>query len=121
MTSSATELEIRVEGSAAVIDLAGDVDASAEESLLAAFDRASGLSRKVILNFSTVGYINSTGIALIVGLLARARKEGRPIGAFGLSDHYLEIFTITRVADFMTIYTDEAKALGDTDGGGDHA
>ena len=34
------------------------------------------------------------------------------INASGLSDHYKEIFEITRLADFMTIYADEKTALG---------
>jgi anti-anti-sigma factor len=65
----------------------------------------------VILNFTDVDYINSTGIAVIVGLLARARSDGRPLKAFGLSDHYREIFQITRLADFMPIFDDQPAAL----------
>ena len=61
------------------------------------------IPQKVELNFSGVDYINSTGIALIVGLLARARAAHRPIAAVGLSEHYREIFTITRLSDFMEI------------------
>jgi hypothetical protein len=38
-----------------------------------------------------------------VGLLAQARRNGIEIKAYGLSDHYREIFEITRLADFMTI------------------
>jgi hypothetical protein len=34
---------------------------------------------------------------------------------FGLSDHYIEIFEITRLADFMTIYPDEASVLSDSE------
>ena len=66
-------------------------------------------SGRVLLDFSNVDYINSTGIAVIVGLLAMARAEGRDVGAFGLTDHYREVFQITRLADFMTIYDDEIR------------
>jgi anti-anti-sigma factor len=58
-----------------------------------------------------VDYINSTGIALIVGLLARARKSHRRLLACGLSEHYIEIFQITRLADFMTVFPDEKSAV----------
>ena len=64
-----------------------------------------------MLNFANVDYINSTGIALIVGLLARARKEHRTVRAFGLSEHYRQIFAITRLSDFMGIYADEDSAV----------
>ena len=48
----------------------------------------------IMLNFANVGYINSTGIALIVGLLARARKNHRRLVTCGLSEHYLSLIHI---------------------------
>ncbi len=51
--------------------------------------------------------MNSTGIALIVGLLARARTNGQTLSVRGLTPHYREIFEITRLADFMTIVDEE--------------
>ena len=67
----------------------------------------------ILLNFSDVDYINSTGIALIVSLLARARKSKRRLLACGLSDHYVEIFQITRLVDFMSVFPDEKSALAE--------
>jgi anti-anti-sigma factor len=86
----------------AVLLLAGDISGGAEPKLLAAF-ADTGASPVVVLDFADVSYINSTGIALIVGLLAEARKTGREVQARGLAEHYREIFRITRLADFMTI------------------
>ena len=63
----------------------------------------------MLLDFTRVGYINSTGIALIVGLLARARKRGQDVRACGLAEHYREIFEITRLSDFMTILDGRAR------------
>lgn len=65
----------------------------------------------VVLDFTDVGYINSTGIAVVVGVLARARAEGRQVRAFGLDEHYRKIFQITRIADFMAIFEDETAAV----------
>ena len=62
-----------------------------------------------MLDFAAVDYINSTGIALIVGLLAEARKTGQEVQARGLAEHYREIFRITRLSDFMTILDDEGE------------
>jgi anti-sigma B factor antagonist len=96
----------------AVIDLCGEINASAEAALNAAYAKAIRDNLAAIaLNFSGVDYINSTGIALIVGLLAQARKADRRLLTFGLSDHYVEIFRITRLVDYMTIHPDEASAL----------
>ncbi len=104
--------QVRTQPGLATIDLAGNINAFAEEGLNRAYSEAEQFSpATIVLNFSHVGYINSTGIALIVGLLARARKAHRSLSVCGLSDHYLEIFQITRLADFMTIYPDETSAL----------
>ena len=67
--------------------------------------------RKAGITPADVDYINSTGIAVIVGVLAMARAEDREVGAFGLTDHYREVFSITRLSDFMTIYDDETAAV----------
>ena len=88
----------------AVIALNGEINGQADAVLTEAYDRAeAGHPAAITLDFSAVNYINSTGIALIVGLLARARAARIPLTAVGLSNHYREIFTITRLSDFIDI------------------
>jgi anti-sigma B factor antagonist len=97
----------------AFVELQGDINISAEAALNAAYVQSEQHnSPLVVLNFTHVNYINSTGIALIVGLLARARKAKRELAVSGLSDHYREIFTITRLSDFMRIYPDDIAVTG---------
>jgi anti-sigma B factor antagonist len=96
------ETTLHVSGEGPVIVLRGDIDGTAKTALAAAYDDAPHEGR-LLLDFSAVDYINSTGIALIVQLLARARAEHRAVAAGGLSDHYRQIFEITRISDFMTI------------------
>ena len=94
--------EVRRNDGEAVLDLVGDIDATAEGALERAYE-AAGDARSIVLDFSGADYINSTGIALIVRLLADARARRIELTARGLSDHYREIFEITRLADFMRI------------------
>ena len=95
---------VRQEGTTAVIIMHGEINGLADPALANAYTEAEELApEKVTLDFTDVDYINSTGIALIVGVLARARAAHRPIAAAGLSEHYREIFTITRLSDFMEI------------------
>lgn len=109
------EATVRADGDLAIIDLTGDIDSFAEQALNAAYsDAAAQEPSTIMLNFSDVHYINSTGIALIVGLLAKAQGKHIRLITFGLSDHYVEIFNITRLADFMTIVPDEVSALAQT-------
>ena len=103
---------IRHEADGAIIDLHGEINGFAEEALNAAYAEAQEQEpAKIMLNFADVDYINSTGIALIVGLLAQARTSHIELVTYGLSDHYVEIFHITRLSDFMTIVPDERSAV----------
>lgn len=112
MSEGRFQAGLRVLPGLAIIDLAGEVNAAAEEALRSAYTGAEAQDPPVVLlNFRQVGYINSTGIALIVGLLARARTANRALCACALSEHYQEIFQITRLAEYITIYRDEASAL----------
>ncbi len=112
MTTSDLEVAVRERDGVAVIDLIGDVNGSAGDALDRAYTEAvtNGAS-SVALNFERAEFINSTGIALIVGLLAQARTSRVQVRAFGLTDHYREIFEITRLSDFMTIAADEEHAV----------
>lgn len=111
-TTPETSAPVRYRDGTAVVDLPAQIDASAEHALNGAYAAATDHgSKTVLLNFGGVEFLSSTGIALIVGILARARKDGRKISAAGLSEHYQEIFEITRLADFMTIFADENAAL----------
>ena len=112
MAVTQLETSLRMYENIAVIDLNGEIDGFAEQALTAAYDAAESHNPHVILlNFSGTDYINSTGIALIVSLLTRARKSQRRLAAYGLSNHYVEIFQITRLTEFIDIYPDEDNAL----------
>lgn len=106
------EATVRHLEGASIIDLEGEIDIAAEAMLRGAYANAASRGRAmIVLNFDRVRYVNSSGIALIVELLARARTERRTVAAFGLVDHFREIFQITRLTDFMAIYPDEDSAL----------
>ena len=112
MAARPIEASVRERPGAVVVDLRGEINGLAEEALNAAYAEAAVRGASfILLNFGDVTYINSTGIALIVGLLAHARKDGRTVVSCGLSDHYREIFEITRLADFMQLYPDEESAV----------
>jgi anti-anti-sigma factor len=112
MADTQEGISVREHDGKAIIDLRGNIDAFVEAALIAAYVEAGSVNPdSVMLNFSQVEYINSTGIALIVSILGRARKDNRSVVAYGLTDHYTEIFEITRLSDFMEIVADENAAL----------
>lgn len=110
MPTQVFEANVRRQAGIAIVDLSGDISRDAEPPLTAAYDVASDATT-ILLNFTGVGYINSTGIAVIVGLLARAHRDHRTLVVCGLSEHYRSIFEITRLIDFMQVYASEEAAL----------
>ena len=114
MPTKHLEATVRQEPSIAVIDLVGEINGFAQEALDAAYAEAeSNDPGAILLNFEGVDYINSTGIALIVGLLARARASHRSLLACNLSEHYVEIFNVTRLSDFISVLPDEKSAIAE--------
>ena len=110
MAETVERASVRRRDGITVIDMPANIDIRTEAALDTAYSEVSPTGA-ILLNFSGTEYINSSGIALIVGILARARKQSRPVGAYGLSDHYREIFEVTRLADFMGLYGDEQSAI----------
>jgi anti-sigma B factor antagonist len=96
----------------AVIELTGDVTAACETELMDAYREAGRAEvRGVVLDFTGLDYMNSSGIGLLVTLLVRAKREGRQLSAFGLSDHYRQIFELTRLDEVISVHDDEEQAV----------
>lgn len=96
----------------AVIDIVGEVTAQTDDALSDAFAQATHQGiRAIILNFSGLAYMNSSGIGLLVTLLIRAQRNKQKLLACGLNDHYKQIFQLTRLDEAIGIYDSEAKAI----------
>ena len=114
MTARLLEASVRSRAGIPVIDLEGEISGLSEEALGTAFAEASRQeSDAILLNFAGVGYMNSSGIALIVGLLTQTRTSDVRLIATGLSEHFTQIFQITRLSDFITLYADEEAAVAE--------
>jgi anti-sigma B factor antagonist len=101
----------RVGDSVAIVDIKGDVTAACEPVLMSAYEEAGASASKLVLNFGGLEYMNSGGIGMLVTLLVRANRQRQELAAFGLSDHYREIFELTRLDEAITIYDSEESAL----------
>lgn len=112
MPQAKTSMNVREAGnSVSVIDVRGEVTAQAENMLADAFSQASIRARAVILNFTGLEYMNSTGIGLLVTLLIRAQRQQIRLMAYGLSEHYQQIFELTRLNEAILLFPTEADAL----------
>jgi anti-sigma B factor antagonist len=115
MPEAATTFEVREasEGTR-VIDIKGDITAASEDVLMDAYGRASESGvRAIVLSFAELDYMNSGGIGLLVTLLVRAQRQRQRVLAYGLSDHYRQIFELTRLDEAVAIHDNEEEALAE--------
>ena len=110
MPEATATFEVRRHGSAAIVDIHGDVTAGSEAVLMSAYEE-TGDAKAVVLNFSDLAYMNSGGIGLLVTLLVRANRHNQRLLAYGLSDHYAQIFELTRLDEAVGIHDTESDAL----------
>jgi anti-sigma B factor antagonist len=113
MSQAASTLDVRQAGEATgIIDISGEITAASEAQLMEAYAAAAGeRTRAVVLNFSRLEYMNSSGIGLLVTLLVRANRQRQRVLAYGLNDHYRQIFELTRLDEAITIHDTESDAL----------
>jgi anti-sigma B factor antagonist len=113
MSKTNIVVEVRlVSPEAAVLDIQGEINAFAESALMEAYTQASEQgARAIILNFSKLEFMNSSGIGLLVTLLIRVQRLKQRLMAFGLGEHYLQIFELTRLNEAISIYPGEKEAI----------
>src|ERR687890_1968132 len=113
MPQAQVTMDVRkVSEKVSVIDVKGELTAFAEGVLMQAYSQASdGRARAIVLNFEGLEYMNSSGIGLLVTLLIRVNREKQRLLTYGLSEHYRNIFQITRLDDAIGIYDSEKAAV----------
>lgn len=96
----------------AIIDLSGDVTTFAEEKITNAYREVTAKgARLILLNFRQNDYINSAGIAILIGIVTQVNRNGQKLAVSGLSQHFQKIFRMVGLAQYAEIYQDEQEAI----------
>jgi anti-anti-sigma factor len=67
--------------------------------------------RKILFLFGKECYINSGGIAILIGIASASRKNGQAIRVAGLSEHFRKIFHMMGLTKYVAIFPTEEEAL----------
>jgi anti-sigma B factor antagonist len=113
MPSAKSSMSVRTPAEhVSIIDIQGEVNLAAEKALMDAYTQANATqARFIVLNFRNLDYMNSSGIGLLVTLLIRAQRQQQHLLAFGLTEHYVQIFELTRLNEAILLYATEQEAL----------
>lgn len=116
MPKAEVKMQVRKASPAvSVIDIQGEINGFAENVLMDAYAQASGSGAKtILLNFDKLAFMNSSGIGLLVTMLIRANRQKQRLMAYGLNDHYKQIFELTRLNEAIAIFDSEAEALSNS-------
>lgn len=96
----------------AIIDLVGDVTTFAERKINNAYREVTEAgARFILINFRQNDYINSAGIAILIGIVTEVSRQNQKLAFSGLSQHFQKIFRMVGLAQYAAIYQDEEEAL----------
>jgi anti-sigma B factor antagonist len=95
----------------AVLHFEGDIASTSKEAVLGTYQALPRETRLVLLDFTNVDYINSSGIALVIQLLIEASNLGQKVCAFGLSAHFTKVFTMVGITKYAGLFPSQAEAL----------
>jgi anti-anti-sigma factor len=110
----AHEVSIRPRGEVSVIDIKGDVTALTGQPVEEAYRQVTAAGvKKILLVFDSDCYINSGGIAVLIGILAESKKMGQSVRMTGLSAHFQKIFAMVGLTKYARISPSEEAALAD--------
>ncbi len=117
--SDEIQVTVRGEGDATIIDLVGDVTTFAEEAINQAYQSASSDGAiNIVFNFRENDYINSAGIAILIGVVTEARKREQKLLMTGLSAHFQKIFRMVGLTQYADLYPSVDEALASLNGDG---
>jgi anti-sigma B factor antagonist len=95
-----------------VIRFEGDIASTSKEAVLGAYQALPKANNKIILlDFTKVDYINSSGIALVIQLLIEASNSGQKVYAYGLSPHFVKVFTMVGITKYAGLFPSQTEAL----------
>jgi anti-sigma B factor antagonist len=93
-----------------VLRFQGDITSTSQAAVLGTYEGLPTSVKLILLDFSKVEYLNSSGIALIIQMMIAAGKHGQTIKTFGLTPHFQKVFTMVGITRYTSLHPDEAAA-----------
>ena len=94
----------------AVLRFAGDITSTSQAAVLGTYQGLPERVKRILLDFSKVEYLNSSGIALVIQMMIAASKRGQAIQTFGLTPHFQKVFTMVGITKYTKLHGDEKAA-----------
>jgi anti-anti-sigma factor len=93
-----------------VLRFAGDITSTSQTVVTGTYEGLPETVKRIILDFSKVEYLNSSGIALVIQMMIAASKKEQKIVTFGLTPHFQKVFTMVGITKYTSLHPDEKSA-----------
>jgi anti-anti-sigma factor len=93
-----------------VLRFSGDITSASQPAVMGTYEGLPDTAKRILLDFSKVEYLNSSGIALVIQMMIAASKRGQTIRTFGLSPHFQKVFTMVGITKYTSLHPDEPSA-----------
>jgi anti-sigma B factor antagonist len=105
-----TRVKVEHSGSLAILRFEGDVTSASKEAVLGTYEKLGPEAKEILLDFSKVQYLSSSGIALVIQLLIEANKSAQTVQTFGLTPHFQKVFTMLGLTKYTSLHPNETAA-----------
>ena len=93
-----------------VLRFSGDITSTSQAVVLGTYEGLPETAKRILLDFTKVEYLNSSGIALVIQMMIAASKQGQTVKTFGLTPHFQKVFTMVGITKYTSLFEDEASA-----------
>ncbi|MGA8937804.1 MAG: STAS domain-containing protein [Acidobacteriaceae bacterium] len=94
-----------------VLRFSGDITSASQPAVIGTYEGLPDTTKRILLDFSKVEYLNSSGIALVIQMLIAASKRGQTLRSFGLTPHFQKVFTMVGITKYTSLHPDQPSAL----------
>ena len=106
------DIAIRTQADVSLVALAGHLDTNTSAAAQQALDAlVVGGCRKIVVDCTTLEYISSAGLRVLLATVKGLERDGGVLHLFGLNETVREVFDISGFSMILPVFGTEADAL----------
>ena len=104
--------QVSQNGDVTLVDVEGQlIVGNRQELKQKVLEELEGGDRKFVINFSSAGYIDSSGLGVLVSLSKKIREQGGELRLSGLNEDLRTLFELTKLDTLFRIADTSEEAL----------
>jgi anti-sigma B factor antagonist len=111
-TGGVMSFDVKKQDDVTIIDVEGQlIVGNRQELKQKVLEELEGGARKFLIDFSSTGYIDSSGLGVLVSLSKKIREQGGELRLANLNEDLRTLFELTKLDTLFHIASDRQEAL----------